>query len=63
MSDKGWMREVTPGKWVLKKKRMELGSFSKSVKCAEGRKRVQVKDPSRLGIAMNINSFPGQICR
>jgi hypothetical protein len=42
----GSMRDVTPGKWELKKDGTELGSFSRVVKWAEGRKSVQVNEPS-----------------
>ena len=42
----GGMRVVTPGKWVLKKVEMVEGSFSRVVRCEEGRKRVHVKEPS-----------------
>lgn len=42
----GGMRVVTPGKWVLKKVGMVEGSFSRVVRCEEGRKRVHVKEPS-----------------
>ena len=42
----GWMRDVTPGKWVLKNVGTELQSFSRVVKCEDGRKSVQVKEPS-----------------
>jgi hypothetical protein len=42
----GGIRDVTPGKWVLKKVGTLLGSGSRREKCEEGRKRVHVKDPS-----------------
>lgn len=32
-------------------------------KWSEGAKRVHVNEPSKLGMAMNMNSLPGQICR
>lgn len=75
----GWIREVTPGKCLSKKMGTESGSFSKAEKWPASKKRVQVNDPSyrllamdtiqqegritKLGIAMNINSWPGQICK
>jgi hypothetical protein len=40
------MREVTPGKLVSKKDGIELGSFSSVAKLWDGRKSVQVKEPS-----------------
>ncbi len=46
MRDGGGMREVTPGKWVSKKRGRSLGSASRAEKNAEGRKSVQVKEPS-----------------
>ena len=42
----GLMSEVTPGKLVSKKEGTELGSFSRVAKCPDGRKSVQVNDPS-----------------
>lgn len=42
----GGIRDVTPGKWVLKKDGTEPGCDSRREKCEEGRKRVHVKDPS-----------------
>jgi hypothetical protein len=42
----GGIREVTPGKWVSKNEGREEGLFSRSEKWADGRKSVQVKDPS-----------------
>jgi hypothetical protein len=46
MRSGGGMRDVTPGKWVLKKDGTELGSFSRFEKCEDGRKSVQVNEPS-----------------
>lgn len=46
MSECSGMRDVTPGKWVLKNERRDEGSFSRVVKWEEGRKRVHVKEPS-----------------
>ena len=48
MRSSGLMRDVTPGKLVLKKDGTELGSFSRAVKCEEGRTSVQVNDPSYI---------------
>lgn len=78
MRFEGEIREVTPGKWVSKNEGSDEGLFSRVAKWADGRKSVQVKDPSfqcqaisswrtwkltRLGMAMNMNSLPGQICK
>lgn len=57
------IKDVTPGKLVSKKGIKEDGSADKEAKCEAGRKRVQVKDLSRDGIAMNMYSLPGQMCR
>ena len=48
MRSEGWMREVTPGKLVLKKDGTELGSFSRAMKCVDGRKSVHVNEPSYI---------------
>ena len=44
----GGMREVTPGKLVSKNTGTVWGFSSRVVKCLEGRKSVQVKDPSYI---------------
>lgn len=74
----GEMREVTPGKWVLKKVGMVSGVAARVEKWEEGMKSVQVKEPSwillvelvgddgvhtKLGMAMNMKSLPGQMWR
>ena len=46
MRSEGGMREVTPGKLMSKKDGTEVGSSSSRAKCDEGRKSVQVKEPS-----------------
>jgi hypothetical protein len=46
MSVVGRMRDVTPGKWASKKDGREVGFCDRLAKCAEGRKRVHVKEPS-----------------
>lgn len=46
MRSEGWMRDVTPGKLALKKDGTEFGSFSRLLKCEDGRNSVQVKEPS-----------------
>lgn len=54
----------TPGKFCSKKRRrVVVGAAASSAKQVEGAKRVQVKDLSSEGIAMNMNSPPGQMCR
>lgn len=63
MRAEGGMKDVTPGKWVLKNSGMVSGLDSRVEKCEEGRKSVQVKEPSREGMAMNMNDWPGQMCR
>lgn len=42
----GEIREVTPGKFMSKKLGTDMGSSSSMLKCLEGKKSVQVKDPS-----------------
>lgn len=42
------MSDVTPGKYLSKNSGTALGSFSSVAKYEEGRKRVQVNDPSYL---------------
>ena len=42
----GGMRVVTPGKWALKNAGSDSGSLSSMVKWEEGKKRVQVNEPS-----------------
>lgn len=44
--EEGGIRAVTPGKWVSKKDGNVDGSDSRVLKWEDGRKRVQVKDPS-----------------
>ena len=39
------------------------GDWESLWKSEEGMKSVQVKDPSKLAIAMNIKSLPGQMWR
>ena len=56
MRESGGMRAVTPGKCLSKNSGRREVLFSKQVKCDEGRKSVHVKEPSRLGMAMNMNS-------
>ena len=48
----GWMRVVTPGKWVSKKVGMVEGSVSRVERCEEGRKSVHVKEPSYTKLAL-----------
>ena len=55
--------DVTPGKCLSKNAGTVFGSLSSCSKSAEGRNSVHVKEPSRLGIAMNMKSFAGQICK
>lgn len=54
---------ATPGKCLLKKEMSVSGLASRVAKCEAGRKRVDVKDLSRDGMAMNIKSPAGQIWR
>ena len=46
MRSEGWMKDVTPGKLASKKLGRDDGSFSRVVKCEDGRKRVHVNEPS-----------------
>lgn len=43
--------------------RLVLEEYARLWNSEEGMKSVHVKDPSKLAMAMNIKSFPGQICR
>jgi hypothetical protein len=56
----------TPGKFSRKKVETAssgLGAEERALNVESGAKRVQVKDLSVLGIAMNILSELGQMCR
>ncbi len=54
----------TPGKFFSKKGRRDIfGSLERSAKQVDGAKSVHVNDLSSDGMAMNINSPPGQMCR
>lgn len=47
ISDVGGMWFVTPGKWVSKNSGSKVvGDVERCAKCADGRKRVHVNDPS-----------------
>ena len=61
----GGMRAgVTPGKWWWKNwGRRRAGLVRRVVKWEEGAKRVQVKEWSGEGIAMNMKEPAGQMCR
>jgi len=48
---------------VSKKAGSESGVVESCEKCVDGMKSVQVKDPSKLAMAMNMKSLPGQMCR
>ena len=55
---------LTPGKLVAKKVgRAVLGEDSREEKVEEGAKRVQVKERSSEGMAMNMKEPPGQMCK
>lgn len=60
-SASGSITEVTPGKCLSKNVGTVVGSPSSCSNRAEGRKRVHVKEPSELGMAINMKSFAGQI--
>ncbi len=54
----------TPGKFLWKNFMSFCEGFSDmELKWLAGAKRVQVKDLSREGIAMNMKEPPGQMCR
>jgi hypothetical protein len=46
MRSEGGMNEVTPGKWMSKNEGSSEGRSSRVAKWEDGRKSVQVKDPS-----------------
>jgi hypothetical protein len=52
IKSEGEMREVTPGKWVLKKVGMVDGVAARLEKREEGMKSVQVKEPSWVLLAV-----------
>ena len=54
----------TPGKfWAKNVRREGAGSLEREEKWEEGAKRVQVKDLSAEGMAMNMKEPPGQMCK
>lgn len=54
----------TPGKLLAKNSaRLLPGSRERDSKQAEGANRVQVKDLSLDGMAMNMKELPGHICK
>ena len=59
----GLITEVTPGKCLSKNAGMVFGALSSCSKSGEGKNRVHVKEPSELGIAINMKSFAGQMCK
>lgn len=46
MREEGLIRDVMPGKCVSKKEGRECGLDSRVEKCAEGRNKVHVNEPS-----------------
>lgn len=55
---------MTPGKWLSKNwGRLDAGSLDKESKWSAEAKRVQVKEPSDEGMAMNMTESAGQMWR